>query len=213
MNDILYIGTIPNNYHYARFSNNYIDLFSQPNLQGELDYYRVYMYDNSFQSEHLSQTFNQYNYSTAKNINVTNDILYRRDFPSIMFMSTIYILLIVFLFNLVTSVFKKGVYSVGFYNILYLLKKISFNFTNILKYLCIFMIIFLVGFSLMLTFSKKVSAESDVVCYPTGQAIVDLPYSIYTTAINYVQQSNYTDYFIVRTDSASADSRYWLILF
>lgn len=72
---------------------------------------------------------------------------------------------------------------------------------------------FLVGFSLMLTFSKKVSAESDVVCYPTGQAIVDLPYSIYTTAINYVQQSNYTDYFIVRTDSASADSRYWLILF
>lgn len=106
--DTLYIGNIPKEYHYARYGNNYIDLYKNQNLTGYQDFYRVYMYQNSFQYEHLNTTYNQYNETIATSISVTDDYLYRRDFPSIMFMSFIYVILIVFLLNIVTSVFKKG---------------------------------------------------------------------------------------------------------
>lgn len=106
--DTLYIGDIPKEYHYARYNSYFIDLYKTPTLQGTLDYYRVYLYDNFFNYQHLQTTYNPYNETVATSINVTDDYLYRRDFPSIMFMSFIYILLFVFLLNLVTSVFKKG---------------------------------------------------------------------------------------------------------
>lgn len=106
--DVIYSGDIPKDYKYARFGNYYIDLFKQPNLQGELDYYRIYLYDNLFEYDHLFQTFNQYNYSTAKQVEVTDDFHYRRDLPSICFLSIVEICVILIIFNLVTSVFKKG---------------------------------------------------------------------------------------------------------
>lgn len=106
--DVLYIGDIPQEYHYAVYGSNYIDLYNTPNLQGNLNFYRVYLYENQFAYEQRSATYNQYNYSTAKNIDVTDNYMFRRDFPSIMFMSTVYIILLVFLFNIITSVFKRG---------------------------------------------------------------------------------------------------------
>ena len=106
--DTIYIGNIPTEYKYARFSNNYIDLFKQPNLEGTLDYYRIYLYDNLFEYDHLQTTFNQYNISTATLVNVSQDFHYRRDLPSICFLSLVEILFIVFIVNLVSSVFKKG---------------------------------------------------------------------------------------------------------
>lgn len=106
--DLLYIGDIPSSYHYAVYSANYIDLYNTPTLRGTLNYYRVYLYDNQFMYELRSQTYSNTNNTTATSIQVTDDVLYRRDYPSIMFMSTIYIILLVFLFNIVTSVFKRG---------------------------------------------------------------------------------------------------------
>lgn len=106
--DVLYIGDIPQDYHYAVFGTNYIDLYDTANLQGTLDFYRVYLYENQFAYEKRTTTYNQYYYSTAKDIEVTNNYMYRRDFPSIMFMSVVYIILLVFLFNIVSSVFKRG---------------------------------------------------------------------------------------------------------
>ena len=108
MNDTIYVGDIPLNYKYARYGNYYIDLFKQPNLQGDLDYYRIYLYDNLFQYDHLSQSFNQYNYSTAKEVNVSNDYLYRRDLPSICFLGVVEVCVVLVIFNIVSSVFKKG---------------------------------------------------------------------------------------------------------
>ena len=106
--DVLYIGDIPKEYHYAVYSSNYIDLYNTPNLQGSLDFYRVYMYENHFAYEKRNTTYNQYYYSTAKDIEVSDNYMYRRDYPSIVSVSFITIILLVFLFNIVSSVFKKG---------------------------------------------------------------------------------------------------------
>lgn len=106
--DTIYTGDIPSEYHYARFSNNYIDLYKNEHLTGYQDFYRLYLYDNTFIYDHLSTTYTQYNETVATYVNTTDDYMYRRDFPSIMVMSFIYIILLVFLFNIVTSVFKKG---------------------------------------------------------------------------------------------------------
>ena len=48
--DTLYIGDIPEEYHFARFGSDYIDLFNTDTIVGNRDYtyYRVYMYDNLF---------------------------------------------------------------------------------------------------------------------------------------------------------------------
>lgn len=106
--DTLYIGDIPLDYHFAVFNANYIDLYSQSNLQGYLTFYRVYMYDNQFMYEKRFQNYSNTGTGVATSVSVTNDVLYRRDYPSIMFMSLTFIILLVFLFNLVSSVFKKG---------------------------------------------------------------------------------------------------------
>lgn len=106
--DKLYIGDIPSEYCYAVYNTNYIDLYKQQNLQGSLDYYRVYMYDNTFQYEHRFVNYNLTNTTLANYINVTNDWHFRRDMPSIMFMSVVEVCILVILFNIVTSVFKKG---------------------------------------------------------------------------------------------------------
>lgn len=106
--DTIYTGDIPSEYHYARFSNNYIDLYKNEHLTGYQDFYRLYLYDNTFIYDHLSTNYTQYNETVATYINTTDNYMYRRDFPSIMIMSFIYIILLVFLFNIVTSVFKKG---------------------------------------------------------------------------------------------------------
>lgn len=106
--DKLYIGDIPEEYHFARFSDGHIDLYKNQELTGYQDFYRIYMYDNTFQYEHLNTTYTQYNQTLANYVSVTSDYKYRRDMPSIMFMSVIEILILVFLFNIVTSIFKKG---------------------------------------------------------------------------------------------------------
>lgn len=107
--DKLYIGDIPNDYHYALFNNNYIDLFNTPNLNnGTFQYYRIYLYDNLFAYDIGSRQFSQYNNTYATNIDVTDNIRYRRDFPDIAQTIFLYVLLLIFLLNLVTSSIKKG---------------------------------------------------------------------------------------------------------
>lgn len=106
--DKLYIGDIPKEYCYARFSDNHIDLYKNLELIGVQDFYRIFMYENSFQYEHLTTTYSQYNQTVASFVDVTDDWHYRRDMPSIMFMGVVEVCILVILFNIVTSVFKKG---------------------------------------------------------------------------------------------------------
>ena len=106
--DILYVGDIPSDYKYAIFGDNYIDLYKEIHLQGTLDFYRVYLYDNLFEYEHLSETYPNNNTTIATFIETTDNYMYRRDFDSICFIGLLNVLVIVLLLNVVTSVFRKG---------------------------------------------------------------------------------------------------------
>lgn len=106
--DKLYIGDIPKEYHYAVYGSNYIDLYNTPNLNTNLDYYRVYLYDNLFAYEQRNARYTALNPSYAQNIEVTDNYMYRRDYPSIISISFVSIILIVFLFNIISSGFKRG---------------------------------------------------------------------------------------------------------
>lgn len=106
--DKLYIGDIPQEFHYAVFNNNYIELYNTSELQGTLPCYRIYMYDNFFAYDYRQTTYSQYYYTTAKDIQVTDDYMYRRDFPNILTCTLIFSIFFIFLFNVFTSVFKRG---------------------------------------------------------------------------------------------------------
>lgn len=107
--DKIYIGNIPTDYHYAVFGNYYIDLYDRQNLSnGTFTYYRIYLYDNMFAYDLGVQTYSQYYNVTAKDVEVTDNIRYRRDFPEIVQTIFLYCLLLIFLLNIVTSSIKKG---------------------------------------------------------------------------------------------------------
>lgn len=108
--DTLYIGDIPSEYHYARFNNGYVDLYNTSYIppNSSFNYYRVYMYDNQFAYDIYSGTTG-YNGSTiSQNINVSSNPMYRRDMPSILLCVLIFSVFGIWLFNIITSLIRKG---------------------------------------------------------------------------------------------------------
>ena len=107
--DTLYIGDIPLEFHYAVFSGDYITLYSQPSAQAEtISYYRVYDYNNGFYYTTGTTTFNQYNRTYFDDISVSNSWWYRHDIDIIFIVCFIICLMFIFVFNIITSCFKKG---------------------------------------------------------------------------------------------------------
>lgn len=107
--DKLFIGDIPTEYHYARFGNGYIDLYNTNTLHDNVyTYYRIYTNNNGFYYTINSATYNQYYTEYATDVDVTQDICYRSDFPNIMIMTFLFVLFGVFLFNIVSSLIRKG---------------------------------------------------------------------------------------------------------
>lgn len=109
--DKLYVGDIPSQFHYARYNNNYIDLYDTDVLlpNNVYNYYRVYLYDNYFTYEQLSTSTGAYYSSNYLNdIKTTDNVIYRRDFPNIIVMTFILCLFGVWLFNAITSLINKG---------------------------------------------------------------------------------------------------------
>lgn len=106
--DTLYIGDIPSSYKYAQFSNDYVTLYDKPSFRNETaTYYRIYFNTNGFFYSSGTQTFgNTTSYYTE--VPVSNSVLYREDFGTICSVSFFMIFGIVFLVNIVTSMFKKG---------------------------------------------------------------------------------------------------------
>lgn len=109
--DKIYIGDIDTSYKYANFGSNYIDFYNSSQLVANHDYnyYRVYFYDNTFLyttgvNSRGSYVATQY----LQEVPVTNDFRYRRDFPSIMLLFFIYVIIGLWLLNLITSGFRKG---------------------------------------------------------------------------------------------------------
>lgn len=108
--DKLYTGDIPKEYHYARFNNGYIDLYNTSYIQpnSSFNYYRIYMYDNQFAYDIYSGTTGYTGSTISQNIEVTDNIMYRRDFPSILLCTFIIGLFMIWLFNAITSIINKG---------------------------------------------------------------------------------------------------------
>ena len=107
--DTLYIGDIPSQYHYAIFNNGYIDLYDRDTLtNGTFTYYRVYTNAGGFYYRISSQTYNQYSVSYAQNINVSSNRMYRFDYANILIITLIISIFGVWLFNLLTSLIRKG---------------------------------------------------------------------------------------------------------
>lgn len=109
--DTLFVGDIPLSYNYAVWGSNYVDLYDRnyisPNTS--VTYYRVYFYDNTFVYNTLSRN-SGYNGVTigASQIQVTDNIWYRRDIDSILISVFVIAIFAAFLINLVTSLVKKG---------------------------------------------------------------------------------------------------------
>lgn len=107
--DTLYIGDIPQEYHYALFNNGYIDLYNVDTLHNNTyTFYRVYTNSGGFYYRVYEQSYSQYNTTYAQNINVSNKITYRQDFDKIVFLVFIFAIFGVWLFNLLTSSIRKG---------------------------------------------------------------------------------------------------------
>lgn len=107
--DTLYIGDIPQEYHFALFNNGYIDLYNTDILHNDTyNFYRVYTNVNGFYYKPMQQSYSQFNTTVAQDINVTDKISYRSDFPSILFMTLAFAVVGVWFLNLITSIIRKG---------------------------------------------------------------------------------------------------------
>lgn len=107
--DILYIGDIPQDFHYAIFNNGYIDLYNTSVLHnGTYDYYRIYTNCNGFYYKQGQQQYSQYTTTYTQDIQISDSPVYRTDFPNILVMTAIFVLFGVWLLNIVTSLIRKG---------------------------------------------------------------------------------------------------------
>lgn len=107
--DTLYIGDIPEEYHYALFNNGYIDLYNTDVLHNDTyTFYRVYTNSGGFFYRIYEKRYSQYDTTYTQNINVSSKITYRQDFDSIVVLVFIFAIFGVWLFNLLTSSIRKG---------------------------------------------------------------------------------------------------------
>ena len=91
------------------FGNGYIDLYDSSVLHNNYyDYYRVFTNAGGFYYEKRSTSVGQYTTTYTNNINVTDNACYRFDFPNILIMTCIFVLFGTWLFNIMTSLIRKG---------------------------------------------------------------------------------------------------------
>ena len=107
--DVLYIGDIPNEFHFAVWGSDFVTLYDRPTAQNiTLPYYRIYFNAPGFYYSKGAQTFSQYNATTFQNIEVTDKWYYRKDNLNILIFTFIIAISTLWLVNLFTSIFKKG---------------------------------------------------------------------------------------------------------
>ena len=107
--DTLYIGDIPSEYHYASFNGDYITLYNRASATNTtLHYYRIYKHYDNFMYSEGDQQFGSYNTTYFTDVKVSNYWMYRSDIDKIFIVCFIIIIMFVWVFNLVTSMFKKG---------------------------------------------------------------------------------------------------------
>lgn len=110
MQDKLYVDKdIPSDYKYFDFHDGYVDLYNKQSFYNEsTTVYRIYYSVSPNTYYTYQRTFNNYNNYTFVEYERTSDICYRSDFPQIVFTSLSFIIVFIFLINIMTSCFKKG---------------------------------------------------------------------------------------------------------
>ena len=107
--DTLYIADIPEQFHFARFGSNYVELFDRPSAIGTtLTSYRLYNYNNIYMYTEQQVQFSNYNTTYFTDLKVSNNPVYRGDFPLILQSLFIFVFGFLFFFNIATSFVKKG---------------------------------------------------------------------------------------------------------
>lgn len=107
--DVLYIGSIPKEYHYAIWGTDYVTLYNRPNAQNmSLPYYRIYFNAPGFYYSQGTTIFSQYNATTFQDIDVTDKWYYRKDSLTILSFTCVIFVATIWFVNLFTSIFKKG---------------------------------------------------------------------------------------------------------
>lgn len=107
--DTLYIGDIPQEFHYAIFNNGYIDLYNTDTLHNNIyTRYRIFTNVKGFYYSVDSVQVGTFQTNYATDINVTDKITYRQDFPSIVTVTFILAVFGVWLLNIITSMVRKG---------------------------------------------------------------------------------------------------------
>ena len=107
--DTLYIGDIPQEYHYAIFNNGYIDLYNTNVLHNNTyTRYRIFTNAGGFYYDTSTVQVGQYSTTYTTDISVSSNSVYRQDFNYILICTFIIAVFGVWLFNLLTSLIRKG---------------------------------------------------------------------------------------------------------
>lgn len=110
--DKIYIGEdISQDYHYAVFGNGYVDLYNTNVFQPNRDYtyYRIWLNSDKFLYSTNVWTTSNYNYTRDTTTVVVSPFWYDRpDFDKAFVCIFIVLFGIVWLFNLFTSIVRKG---------------------------------------------------------------------------------------------------------
>lgn len=75
---------------------------------GVYTFYRVYTNCGGFYYRVMTSTYSQYNTTYTQSIKVTDNSCYRQDFPEICLVTFIICFFALFLFNIITSIIRKG---------------------------------------------------------------------------------------------------------
>lgn len=102
---------IPTDFKYIVIGNGYYDLYNTPILYPNqtYTYYRFFNdYDQDIYNTYTRTTGSYSSTLNATIIEPTNEYIYRKDYPQILNIVFIYFLFFIILFNIFTSIIKRG---------------------------------------------------------------------------------------------------------
>lgn len=110
MQDKLYVNKdIPEEYKYMDFHADYVDLYNKATFRDETtEVYRIYYSVSPNTYYAYEKTFGSYQTYTYQEYPRTSDICYRSDFPQIVQVCMYFVIVFIFLCNIITSIYKKG---------------------------------------------------------------------------------------------------------
>lgn len=110
MSDKIFLpDSIPAGYVYGSVTADYIDLYNKPVFQGETaTYYRIYYNYSSGLVVPMERTFSNYSPTTFAELPTSRELMDRPDYFNILFITLAFTVCGLWLFNLMTSIIRKG---------------------------------------------------------------------------------------------------------